>query len=505
MSRGIVYGNYFLVGRLNRGGMAEVFLGKRLGSGLADPLLAVKRMRTELAGDTTFVKMFLDEARIAGKLRHGNICRLYEQGQHDDEVYLAMEFIHGKDLRALHRRAVQRGERVAPRIVAFVLLKIAEALHYAHTREASPGELEGIVHRDISPQNILISYEGVPKLIDFGIAKAKDRLARTQVGVLKGKFAYMAPEQASGKAVDPRTDLFALGVVLYELLAGELPFKGSSDFSTLQRIVRCQYRPPEELAPEAPRELVRVVKRALMREPEERYADAEALAKDLRRYLAIESRSMNETTLSAYMRKLFRDDYIREMGHIRDYLAVPLPQGEAALEAAVSLRAARPTVVSTEEPPTRVEGRPEVSTEVVPMPLFGELKEEPSVPAGRAPMPMRDYVPTRELRPDELEAVLELAAAATDLPPPLKEPTLAAEFTAADVAPMLDDDISEPATIATVEANVLPLGDVPTGSSGGSPTSPRTITATEALILALAVLFGLGVVAATYWYVVTPR
>lgn len=525
MSRGILYGSYFLVGRLNRGGMAEVFLGKRVGTSAPDTLLAVKRMRTELAGDTTFVKMFLDEARIAGRLQHANICRLYEQGQHGDEVYLAMEFIHGKDLRAVARRAAQRGERIPARVVALVLLRIAEALHYAHTRETRPGEPEGIVHRDVSPQNILIGYDGIPKLIDFGIAKAKDRLARTQVGVLKGKFAYMAPEQATGASVDARTDIFSLGVVLYEMLAGALPFRGASDFSTLQHIARCQYRPPQELAPETPRDLARIVQRALVRSPDERYVDADAMAKDLRKYLASDSRPMNETTLSAYMRKLFRDDYIRETGHIREYLAIATPVPAQPAER-----------VSRQEPTTKVEGLPGVGVALAP-----------------APVPMRDFVATRELAPAELEAVLALAAGVADLVPAAAETTVRhgdlggdpfTDLTPADglsdgaaetaVSTARDAELPDFATVVddgayeyqdlgterhplkagveptledarTIEIELAPFHDTATEPAGSDmPELRRSLTKLEALVLALAIVLGLGVVAATYWYVSSP-
>lgn len=343
VSAGIIYGDYFLLGRLNAGGMAEVFLGKSRDPSRNERLLAVKRMLPQLSKDPNFASMFGDEARIARKLHHPNICEIVDEGQHEKQVYIVMEFIHGKDLKVVQHRARQRGEPIPYRVVAFVLAKIAEALDYAHVRTNAEGEPEKIVHRDVSPQNILISYDGIPKLIDFGIAKATNRLASTRVGVVKGKFAYMSPEQATGGDVDGRTDIFALGVVMYELLCGELPFRGSSDISTLKRIARGDYRPVMLAKPDVPKRLADILSRALTRDPAHRYQRAADMAEDFNRYLNEGRRDVSDTVLSAYMRKLFRDDYIREMARIRAYelARVPTPQELAALP--------RPEPVETEE------------------------------------------------------------------------------------------------------------------------------------------------------------
>jgi serine/threonine protein kinase len=318
---GINYGSYFLLGRLAAGGMAEVFLAKSHEAGCGDQLLAIKRMLPRLSEDPNFVSMFLDEARIAGGLSHPNICRVLDQGQFEQQLFLAMEFIHGKDLRVLKRRAQKRGEPIPPRVIAFIVAKIAEALDYAHHKTNAAGELESIVHRDISPQNILLSYDGVPKLIDFGVAKAKDRLVRTRVGVVKGKLAYMSPEQAAGQEIDARSDIFALGVVLYELLTGALPFRGQNDLSALKRVARAEYVPAQTLNVAIPPRLASVVDRALRRERSERYSTAAEMAGDLHRHLADERRELSESVLSSYIRRLFRDDYIREMTRIKEFQA----------------------------------------------------------------------------------------------------------------------------------------------------------------------------------------
>lgn len=322
-AQGVEYGDYYLIGRLARGGMAEVFLAKSL-FGDRERLLALKRTLSEYSEEDDFISMFTDEARIASGLTHPNICHILDHGEVGDQRFLVMEFIHGKDLKVVAHRARQRGELVPTELVAFILARIASALHEAHTKRNSKGEPENIVHRDISPQNILISYEGQPKLIDFGIAKAKDRLSKTQAGVVKGKFAYMSPEQAIGGDVDARTDIFALGVVLYELVVGTLPFKGSSDFSTLKRVARAEYEPPP--TDRVPARLVKVIQKALTRSPDERYATAADFARDLDLFLTDLGKEVQPAQLSSYMRKLFRDDYIREMSRIKAYRAVEPPK-----------------------------------------------------------------------------------------------------------------------------------------------------------------------------------
>jgi serine/threonine protein kinase len=330
-----VFGNYVLLGRLNRGGMAEVFLARSLRPGEGDVLLAMKRTLPQFARDRDFVSMFKDEATVASGLEHPNICRIYDHGQVADQLFIVMEFIHGKDLKVVQARCRERQEAIPFRYSAFILARTAQALDRAHNKTNEAGEPQNIVHRDVSPQNILISYDGVPKLIDFGIAKAKGRIAETQVGVIKGKFAYMSPEQALGKPIDRRTDVFALGVVLYELVTGRHAFKGGSDFSTLQHITQAQYRPPAELNKSIPGPLVAIINKALARDAADRYQTAAAMAVDLDAFLATDAHAPNTGVLSAFMRKLFRDDYVREAARIKGYLETKLSASPAGPERAV--------------------------------------------------------------------------------------------------------------------------------------------------------------------------
>ncbi len=532
MSEGLVYGDYFLLGRLNQGGMAEVFLARATAAARSGDLLAVKRMLPQLTSDHDFVSMFSDEARIARGLSHPNICGISDQGEYAGQLYIVMEFIHGKDLRVVHRRAQSRGEPVPQRILAFILAKIAEALDYAHTKLNERGEEEGIVHRDVSPHNILISYDGVPKLIDFGIAKARDRVAKTRVGTVKGKFAYMSPEQAAGEPMDCRSDLYSLGVVLYEMLTGTLPFKGSGELSTLERIVRGEFVPVQELAPDTPRKLATVVERAMTKDPARRYVRGNDLAADLNRYLADERRDMSEAVVSSYMRRLFRDDYIREVARMKAYLSVDLAKALAAsaqpeAATAASRPSERAATEETSSPLMLAAGydATQVAAEVLlePDPTAGMFDEKTlEVSAGAF---MVEAEPRSTLRVNE-----------QTLPPRLphlvhQEPTLIGQPIPADAH---DDDLTPrpgeppapPPEVSTVTPVVATKGleaddfeieiAVDAAPADGTfegpapvrstplPAAPRRLfTRAEAVILLLVGLLGVAVVAGAYWYAST--
>src|SRR6185369_12110333 len=193
MASVVPFGKYLLLGRIAQGGMAEVFLAKTFGAEGFERFVAIKRLLPSVMHNQEFVDMFVDEAKIAAQLNHANIAQIYELGKIEGQLFIAMEFVHGKELRALAVRSKKLGRRLDTRFTAHLIAKAAEGLDYAHHKKDPSGKLLGIVHRDISPQNILLSYDGEAKVIDFGIAKAKDRISQTQVGVLKGKIGYMSP------------------------------------------------------------------------------------------------------------------------------------------------------------------------------------------------------------------------------------------------------------------------------------------------------------------------
>ena len=227
-------GRYQVLDRLAAGGMAEVYRARSASDG--NRLIAIKCMLPALVDDEEFANMFVDEAKLASQLSHPNIVQIYELGRYKEQLYIAMELIHGRDLRAIVRKAKKRGVALSPQFVAYVVAKTAEALDYAHRKTSIDGRPLKLVHRDISPQNILVGYDGNVKVVDFGIAKADFRRTMSRVGILKGKFAYMAPEQVKTGEVDGRTDIFALGAVLYEAFAHRKLFYGESDFSILERV-----------------------------------------------------------------------------------------------------------------------------------------------------------------------------------------------------------------------------------------------------------------------------
>ncbi|HEY8431255.1 MAG TPA: protein kinase, partial [Sandaracinaceae bacterium] len=231
------FGPYEIVGRLAIGGMAEILLAREDAEGAGSRHLVVKRILPEYEREPAFVEMFLDEARVMMRLKHPNVCHVYKFGQQDGTHFIAMEWVHGASLGKLIRRARKMGG-IPVAIACKIIALIAEALDHAHTAKDDDGNPLGIVHRDVTPDNVMISYDGAVKLLDFGIAKADARAHKTQAGVVKGKFAYMAPEQCRAKPLDHRVDVFALGVCLYEALTGQPLYRRETEFETMEAIVR---------------------------------------------------------------------------------------------------------------------------------------------------------------------------------------------------------------------------------------------------------------------------
>ncbi|PWT87509.1 MAG: hypothetical protein C5B54_12240, partial [Acidobacteria bacterium] len=226
---GINFGQYLLLSKIATGGMAELFKAKRKGVEGFEKILAIKRILPHMSDNEDFVTMFIDEAKLAAQLTHHNICQIFDLGKIETSYYIAMEYVHGKDLRAVMKASRQKDKPIPIELAVLITSKISSALDYAHRKRDANGQPLNLVHRDVSPQNILISYEGDVKLVDFGIAKAATKVHVTQHGALKGKLLYMSPEQAWGKSVDRRTDIFSLAVVLYEMLAGRPLFFEDND------------------------------------------------------------------------------------------------------------------------------------------------------------------------------------------------------------------------------------------------------------------------------------
>jgi eukaryotic-like serine/threonine-protein kinase len=281
---GLPFGKYHLLERLGRGGMAEVWKAKALGPMGYARKLVVKRILPELACDEEFVRMFVEEARLSASLNHGNIVQVYEFGEVGGEYYLAMEWVHGRDLNTLLRQMKERDEPPPLALATYVAREVCRALAYAHALTDEDGQPLRLIHRDVSPSNVMVGFDGSVKLLDFGIAKALALASenRTQVGVLKGKFGYMAPEQVEGDgAVDHRADLFVAGVVLWEMLTLRRLFKGSNEVQTIGMVRAAKALPPSSFNPAVPPELDAVCMRALARRREERFADCGEMAEAL--------------------------------------------------------------------------------------------------------------------------------------------------------------------------------------------------------------------------------
>jgi serine/threonine protein kinase len=359
------FGKYYLLDRINVGGMAEVFRAKAYGVEGFERLLAVKRILPNIAEDKEFISMFIDEAKIAVQLQHANICQIFDLGKVDDAYFIALEFVAGKDLRALYDRCKQRpegGNVTMPVAQAcFIIMKVCEGLDYAHNKKDQSNHELHLVHRDVSPQNVIISYEGEVKLIDFGIAKSVGKASKTQAGILKGKFGYMSPEQVRGLPLDRRSDVFSVGIVLYELLTGERLFVGETDFSTLEKVRNVEILPPSTYNRKIPDELERIVLKALAKDVDDRYQNAIDLHDDLQAFMYTAGEFYSRKDLSAWMKKTWVKEMTEESQRLEQYPTMPPPS------ASVNLTTTSPQLPSARQsgPRPSVPPPPPASMEVV--------------------------------------------------------------------------------------------------------------------------------------------
>src|SRR2546423_3973714 len=327
MHKPIRFGKYLLLERIAVGGMAEVFVAKALGAEGFQRLLAIKKILPTMGEDAEFIRMFVDEARLAVQLAHANIVQVLELGKQDESLYIAMEYISGRDLRQLMERFRKRQQPMPLPQACLIVAEVCEALDHAHRKRDAQGRALGIVHRDVSPQNVLVSFEGEVKLIDFGIAKAESRLQKTQSGILKGKFSYMSPEQVKGDAVDGRSDVFACGILLWELVCGEKLFVGDSDYAVLEKVRLGPIPPPRSRNPECPEALEKAILRALANDPARRYQTAYELHDDLMRFTAGRGGVFGARQLAAWIREEFKAEFESEQPRLRAWLAARAPLG----------------------------------------------------------------------------------------------------------------------------------------------------------------------------------
>jgi hypothetical protein len=307
--------------------MAEVFKAKTFGVEGFERLLAVKRILPNIAEDEEFIAMFIDEAKIAVQLQHANIAQIFDLGKVEDSYFIALEHVHGKDLRSIFDRMRGKREVMPVQQACYITMQLCEGLDYAHNKRDAQGRELHLVHRDISPQNVLIGYEGEVKLIDFGIAKAAGKASKTQAGILKGKFGYMSPEQVRGLPIDRRSDIFSCGIVMYELLTNERLFVGESDFSTLEKVRNVEILPPSSYNSKIPEELERIVLKALAKDPEDRYQNAIDLHDDLQAFLHKIGGFYSRKDLAAWMKKVFAVEIEEDSAKLEQYRLLTAPEG----------------------------------------------------------------------------------------------------------------------------------------------------------------------------------
>jgi TonB family protein len=302
---GTRFGQYVLLEKIATGGMAEVWKARMRGAEGFQKIVAIKKILPHLSDNQEFIEMFVDEAKLAAQLNHNNIVHIYDLDKVGDSYYIAMEYIDGHDLKNILKQAHERGQPMTVEVALFITSKIASALDYAHRKRDFDEKDLSLVHRDVSPQNVLISQEGDIKLCDFGIAKAASKASHTQVGALKGKLQYMSPEQASGKAIDKRSDIFALGSVLFEMLTSRKLFTGENEISILEQVREARVVPPSQFNEEVTADIDRVVFKTLQKDPAARYQTAGDMARDIDAILYNFKPTPTSADLAIYMHHIW--------------------------------------------------------------------------------------------------------------------------------------------------------------------------------------------------------
>lgn len=306
------FGPYTLHELIARGGMAEVYRATMPGIGGFEKPVAIKMILPHLAENEDFITMLIDEARIIVSVSHANIAQVYDLGRIEDNYYIAMEFIHGIDLAGLLKSLDEADVRIPIEHAVYVASCVCAGLHVAHSKVDEDGRPSNIVHRDVSPHNVLLSYAGEVKIIDFGVAKARNKEAHTKAGVIKGKLLYMAPEQAMAEGLDGRADLFAAGLILYRMLTGIVPFDGDNEFQIYNNLISKEVTPPKVLNPAVPDELNRIVMKMLERDPDRRFQDGYAVKSELERVLHQIAPGYTNSRLSRYIEKVVNEEEIYE-------------------------------------------------------------------------------------------------------------------------------------------------------------------------------------------------
>jgi serine/threonine-protein kinase len=334
-------GRCAVFGELAAGGMATVYLGRLAGAAGFARRVAIKSLHAQFAKDPDFLAMFLDEARLSGRIQHPNVVRVLDVISSDNELHLVMEYIEGESLSKVVRLLRARGERVPLAIAVAILSGVLDGLHAAHEARSEDGQALEIVHRDVSPQNVLVGVDGMPRILDFGIAKAVGRMQTTRGDQLKGKLAYMAPEHLAREALDRRADVYAVAIMLWELLTGERLFQAEDEITTFRRALEGKAAPPSSLVPSVPESLDAIVLRGLARKPEQRYQTAREFS------LALEATKLAATPrdLAAWLQLTAEQSLAERANRIAEYEAA-LGAGTASPDVGDSVSVVMPRALS---------------------------------------------------------------------------------------------------------------------------------------------------------------
>ncbi|GMV40886.1 MAG: hypothetical protein AMXMBFR64_26020 [Myxococcales bacterium] len=297
-----------VIEKIDMGGMAEIYRGRAMSLEGIEKEVAIKRVLPQLTKNRKFVAMFLDEARLSMHLNHANIVQVFDVGRADDTYFIVMEYVDGFNLRRLFQKASERNIRIPVEIAIFIAMEVCKGLAHAHEKRDAHGKLLRIVHRDVSPPNVLISRAGEVKLTDFGLAKAVTQLELTDPGIVKGKFSYLSPEAAEGKEVDHRADIFAVGTVLFELLTNRRLFLGKTDLETVELVQRAEIPSVSKLNADLPPEFEKVLLRVLSKDPKKRYMSCNELANDLAGVLFSRNMKVTSYDLAQFARRVFEQD-----------------------------------------------------------------------------------------------------------------------------------------------------------------------------------------------------
>jgi serine/threonine protein kinase len=366
------FGKYLLLEKLATGGMAQLYRAKIIGVEGFEKFIAIKQILPHLAHEEELITSFIDEAKLAALLNHQNVVQIYDFGSMENSYFITMEFLYGKDLRAVNAKAKEKGTPVSLENALYLISKVCAGLDYAHKLKDFQGKSLNIIHRDISPQNVFLTYEGDVKIVDFGIAKAASQSTITQVGMIKGKVSYMSPEQAAGKVIDHRSDIFATGILLYELVAGGRMFKGDDTLQILSKVREAEFTPLGTLKGGLPEKLYDIVAKALAKEPEDRYQSLADMQADIEECIFRLNLRPSGRSMAEYLKILFAEEIEAEGKRMADAAGAG-----AASDRAQEAEAER---LSIDKPPAQTSPPPKAES-ALPEKAVPEARPDPVEPS----------------------------------------------------------------------------------------------------------------------------